>query len=90
MRFIIWERVKELLFWRWLQRLKRLQERYIVILIFFFRFYKKKLKKKIVHFYKVLFFVLQEIPLIIAERRPGDAEVVYASTAKAERELNWK
>ncbi|CAH1429074.1 unnamed protein product [Lactuca virosa] len=32
----------------------------------------------------------KEIPLIIAERRPGDAEVVYASTAKAERELNWK
>ncbi|KAI3689871.1 hypothetical protein L2E82_47841 [Cichorium intybus] len=32
----------------------------------------------------------KEIPLIIADRRPGDAEVVYASTAKAERELNWK
>ena len=23
-------------------------------------------------------------------RRPGDAEIVYASTEKAERELNWK
>ncbi|KAG5007099.1 hypothetical protein JHK82_025025 [Glycine max] len=22
-------------------------------------------------------------------RRPGDAEIVYASTEKAERELNW-
>ncbi|KAF5815948.1 putative UDP-glucose 4-epimerase [Helianthus annuus] len=32
----------------------------------------------------------KEIPLVIAGRRPGDAEVVYASTAKAERELNWK
>lgn len=35
-------------------------------------------------------FLVQEIPLVIAGRRPGDAEVVYASTAKAERELNWK
>ncbi|CAA3031643.1 UDP-glucose 4-epimerase GEPI48-like [Olea europaea subsp. europaea] len=25
----------------------------------------------------------------MAGRRPGDAEVVYASTEKAERELNW-
>ncbi|KAL8238866.1 hypothetical protein R6Q59_015433 [Mikania micrantha] len=32
----------------------------------------------------------KEIPLVIAGRRPGDAEVVYASTSKAERELNWK
>ncbi|GKB95597.1 UDP-glucose 4-epimerase GEPI48-like protein [Tanacetum coccineum] len=32
----------------------------------------------------------KKIPLVIAERRPGDAEVVYASTAKAERDLNWK
>lgn len=23
-------------------------------------------------------------------RRPGDAEIVYASTEKAERELNWR
>ncbi|PRQ17397.1 putative UDP-glucose 4-epimerase [Rosa chinensis] len=33
---------------------------------------------------------LKKIPLVIAGRRPGDAEVVYASTDKAERELNWK
>lgn len=26
----------------------------------------------------------------MAGRRPGDAEIVYASTEKAERELNWK
>ncbi|KAL8210048.1 hypothetical protein R6Q57_006780 [Mikania cordata] len=32
----------------------------------------------------------KEIPLVISGRRPGDAEVVYASTSKAERELNWK
>ncbi|KAJ9555570.1 hypothetical protein OSB04_010184 [Centaurea solstitialis] len=32
----------------------------------------------------------KKIPLIKSERRPGDAEIVYASTAKAERELNWK
>ncbi|KAM5572144.1 hypothetical protein ABKV19_012283 [Rosa sericea] len=32
----------------------------------------------------------KKIPLVIAGRRPGDAEVVYASTDKAERELNWK
>ncbi|XP_076953202.1 UDP-glucose 4-epimerase GEPI48-like [Bidens hawaiensis] len=32
----------------------------------------------------------KKIPLVISGRRPGDAEVVYASTAKAERELNWK
>ncbi|XP_062074581.1 UDP-glucose 4-epimerase GEPI48 isoform X2 [Humulus lupulus] len=32
----------------------------------------------------------KKIPLVIAGRRPGDAEVVYASTKKAETELNWK
>ncbi|CAI0441681.1 unnamed protein product [Linum tenue] len=32
----------------------------------------------------------KKIPLVKAGRRPGDAEIVYASTAKAERELNWK
>lgn len=32
----------------------------------------------------------KKIPLKIANRRPGDAETVYASTEKAERELNWK
>ncbi|KAJ8768499.1 hypothetical protein K2173_022592 [Erythroxylum novogranatense] len=32
----------------------------------------------------------KKIPLQIAGRRPGDATIVYASTAKAERELNWK
>ncbi|RDX65896.1 hypothetical protein CR513_55401, partial [Mucuna pruriens] len=32
----------------------------------------------------------KKIPLTIAGRRPGDAEIVYASTGKAERELNWK
>lgn len=32
----------------------------------------------------------KKIPLKIAARRPGDAETVYASTEKAERELNWK
>ncbi|XP_074264995.1 UDP-glucose 4-epimerase GEPI48-like [Silene latifolia] len=32
----------------------------------------------------------KKIPLVMAARRPGDAEVVYASTEKAERELNWK
>lgn len=32
----------------------------------------------------------KEIPLVMAGRRPGDAEIVYASTEKAERELNWK
>lgn len=31
-----------------------------------------------------------EIPLVIADRRPGDAEIVYGSTVKAEKELNWK
>lgn len=32
----------------------------------------------------------KKIPLVMADRRPGDAETVYASTVKAERELNWK
>ncbi|KAG7552704.1 NAD(P)-binding domain superfamily [Arabidopsis thaliana x Arabidopsis arenosa] len=32
----------------------------------------------------------KKIPLVIAGRRPGDAEVVYASTERAESELNWK
>ncbi|XP_057420397.1 UDP-glucose 4-epimerase GEPI48 [Lotus japonicus] len=32
----------------------------------------------------------KKIPLVTADRRPGDAEIVYASTEKAERELNWK
>ncbi|TYI98855.1 hypothetical protein E1A91_D01G246500v1 [Gossypium mustelinum] len=32
----------------------------------------------------------KKIPLQIARRRPGDAEVVYASIKKAETELKWK
>ncbi|XP_061982396.1 UDP-glucose 4-epimerase 2-like isoform X1 [Populus nigra] len=32
----------------------------------------------------------KKIPLVMAARRPGDAEIVYAATEKAERELNWK
>ncbi|XXG82376.1 hypothetical protein AAC387_Pa10g0339 [Persea americana] len=32
----------------------------------------------------------KKIPLVMAGRRPGDAEIVYASTDKAERELKWK
>lgn len=32
----------------------------------------------------------KKIPLVMAGRRSGDAEIVYASTQKAERELNWK
>ncbi|XP_073284888.1 UDP-glucose 4-epimerase GEPI48-like isoform X2 [Primulina huaijiensis] len=32
----------------------------------------------------------KKIPLVMADRRPGDAEIVYAGTEKAERELNWK
>ncbi|KAJ9706197.1 hypothetical protein PVL29_001648 [Vitis rotundifolia] len=32
----------------------------------------------------------KKIPLVMAGRRPGDAEIVYASTTKAEKELNWK
>ncbi|KAK4262903.1 hypothetical protein QN277_028396 [Acacia crassicarpa] len=31
----------------------------------------------------------KKIPLVMAGRRPGDAEIVYASTEKAERELKW-
>jgi len=37
-----------------------------------------------------LVLLLQKIPLVFAGRRAGDAEIVYASTEKAERELNWK
>ncbi|MQL75503.1 hypothetical protein Taro_007890, partial [Colocasia esculenta] len=32
----------------------------------------------------------KKIPIVIAGRRPGDTEILYASTAKAEEELNWK
>ncbi|KAK4742381.1 hypothetical protein SAY87_000382 [Trapa incisa] len=32
----------------------------------------------------------KKIPLIMAGRRPGDAEIVYASTERAARELKWK
>ncbi|KAF9616376.1 hypothetical protein IFM89_029630 [Coptis chinensis] len=32
----------------------------------------------------------KKIPLVMAGRRPGDAEIVYASTDKAAQELNWK
>lgn len=32
----------------------------------------------------------KKLPLIMSGRRPGDAEVVYASTVKAEKELHWK
>ncbi|KAK4382486.1 UDP-glucose 4-epimerase GEPI48 [Sesamum angolense] len=32
----------------------------------------------------------KKIPLVMAARRPGDAETVYAETDKAERELKWK
>ncbi|XP_015955325.1 UDP-glucose 4-epimerase GEPI48 [Arachis duranensis] len=32
----------------------------------------------------------KKIPLKMADRRPGDAEIVYASTDKASKELNWK
>ncbi|KAM1025205.1 hypothetical protein ACFX13_039111 [Malus domestica] len=32
----------------------------------------------------------KKLPVLTSGRRPGDAEVVYASTEKAERELNWK
>ncbi|KAF9685937.1 hypothetical protein SADUNF_Sadunf03G0106400 [Salix dunnii] len=31
-----------------------------------------------------------KIPHVKAAQRPGDAEIVYAATEKAERELNWK
>jgi UDP-glucose 4-epimerase len=33
---------------------------------------------------------LQEIPVKMCPRRPGDSEEVYASTAKAEKELGWR
>jgi UDP-glucose 4-epimerase len=36
------------------------------------------------------YLCFQQIPLVKAGRRPGDAEIVYASTKKAERELKWK
>ncbi|CAN4115557.1 unnamed protein product [Withania somnifera] len=32
----------------------------------------------------------KKIPLVMSGRRPGDAEIVYAATKKAERELNWR
>lgn len=32
----------------------------------------------------------KKIPYKISDRRPGDAAVCYASTEKAEKELNWK
>ncbi|KAM0825912.1 hypothetical protein ACQ4PT_069221 [Festuca glaucescens] len=32
----------------------------------------------------------KKIPLIIGPRRPGDAEILFSSTAKAERDLSWK
>nr|CAD1834632.1 unnamed protein product [Ananas comosus var. bracteatus] len=32
----------------------------------------------------------KKIPLVMAGRRPGDAAIVYASTAKAEKRANWK
>lgn len=32
----------------------------------------------------------KKIPMVTAGRRPGDAEVVYASTDKAEHGLNWR
>ncbi|XP_060206823.1 UDP-glucose 4-epimerase GEPI48-like isoform X2 [Lycium barbarum] len=32
----------------------------------------------------------KKIPLVLSGRRPGDAEIVYAATEKAERELKWK
>ncbi|ONM04905.1 UDP-glucose 4-epimerase 4 [Zea mays] len=32
----------------------------------------------------------KKIPLIFGERRPGDAEILFSETTKAERELNWK
>ncbi|XP_031130463.1 UDP-glucose 4-epimerase GEPI48-like [Ipomoea triloba] len=31
----------------------------------------------------------KKIPLVMAARRPGDAEIVYAANGKAERELKW-
>ncbi|KAF3342052.1 UDP-glucose 4-epimerase GEPI48 [Carex littledalei] len=32
----------------------------------------------------------KKIPLVFGERRPGDCEVLYAATTKAETQLNWK
>ncbi|KAG0452055.1 hypothetical protein HPP92_025893 [Vanilla planifolia] len=32
----------------------------------------------------------KSIPLVMCTRRPGDAEIVYASTDKADRELKWR
>lgn len=32
----------------------------------------------------------KKVPYTISDRRPGDAAVCYASTEKAEKELNWK
>ncbi|XP_066380330.1 UDP-glucose 4-epimerase 1-like [Miscanthus floridulus] len=32
----------------------------------------------------------KKIPLVLTVRRPGDAEIVNATTAKAEKELKWK
>ena len=32
----------------------------------------------------------KKIPLVMLGRRPGDGEIVYASTEKAEHELNSK
>nr|GFA93692.1 hypothetical protein [Tanacetum cinerariifolium] len=32
----------------------------------------------------------KKIPLVKTGRRPGDAEIMYAATTKAKRELNWK
>jgi hypothetical protein len=36
------------------------------------------------------FLFLQKIPLKFADHRPGDIDEVYASTEKAEIELQWK
>lgn len=32
----------------------------------------------------------KKIPLVIGQRRPGDAEILFSVARKAERELNWK
>ncbi|KAJ4809515.1 UDP-glucose 4-epimerase 4 [Rhynchospora pubera] len=32
----------------------------------------------------------KKIPVIFGERRPGDCEILYAATTKAETQLNWK
>ncbi|KAJ1289272.1 hypothetical protein BS78_02G151500 [Paspalum vaginatum] len=32
----------------------------------------------------------KKIPLVIGQRRPGDAEILFSSPAKAERDLHWK